>query len=347
MKEISRVGKLGASEIAGLVKDYAGSLLSEGVIDQGVYQELVGMPAYLETRYSLARKLSFEQSTLKAFNEFIATDAMKRGSECEEMVKDDFLSTFPNLSVVASQVVKEVTLPDSMIPLRATIDYLLSDNSILECKTTAIDIYHRNVNKIPFSYRLQLQMQLMLHEQQLGRISLAAIETVSNGRGAKKSYKLLDSFNANFERDEQLINAIKQSIYWFDYELKNAQLLNKPDSDKTRADHHIDEFLAEQAGTKEIEPNPDLLSMLTDYNMLKEKADQLQRLKLQLNEVLAQQLSGASKLRVVGKDFVVTAEFTKPSYYTQECIQKKLEEAQSLEIGSPKSQPRLIWRFKE
>jgi len=55
----NRTYNIGASEVAGLLKEYAGNLLKEKVIGEETHDKLVSMPNYLDTAYSINKKLKF------------------------------------------------------------------------------------------------------------------------------------------------------------------------------------------------------------------------------------------------------------------------------------------------
>ena len=82
-----RFGIIGASEVAGLLKEYSANLLAENIIDEETCEKLQAMPNYLETRYSLARKLMLDREQFKRFNDFNTNEAMKRGQVMEEAEK--------------------------------------------------------------------------------------------------------------------------------------------------------------------------------------------------------------------------------------------------------------------
>ena len=101
-----RFGIIGASEVAGLLKEYSANLLAENIISASIHDALLQMPSYLETRYSLARKLMLDREQFEKFQanydgekKLIKTkDATKtaktlnRGKALEEAVKDDYLN---------------------------------------------------------------------------------------------------------------------------------------------------------------------------------------------------------------------------------------------------------------
>ena len=74
-----RFGIIGASEVAGLLKEYSANLLAENIISESIHDQFLQMPSYLETRYSLAKKLMLDREQFKRFNDFNTNEAMKRG----------------------------------------------------------------------------------------------------------------------------------------------------------------------------------------------------------------------------------------------------------------------------
>ena len=66
-----RFGIIGASEVAGLLKEYSANLLAENIIDKNINDELLQMPNYLETRYSLAKKLMLDREQFNRFNDLV------------------------------------------------------------------------------------------------------------------------------------------------------------------------------------------------------------------------------------------------------------------------------------
>ena len=61
---------IGASEIAGIIKEYSANLFAENLISETINEKLQAMPNYLETRYSLGKKLMLDKEQFKRFNEF-------------------------------------------------------------------------------------------------------------------------------------------------------------------------------------------------------------------------------------------------------------------------------------
>ena len=183
-----RFGIIGASEVAGLLKEYSANLLAENIISASIHDALLQMPSYLETRYSLARKLMLDREQFKRFNDFNTNEAMKRGQAMEEAVKDDFLKQHLELSVVESQTIKEKIIKGCKFTFRATIDYILSDNSILECKTTNDPLagLKLKIYGFPFNYYIQCQAQMWLHEKETCYIHIAGVNYY-------KEHQILDS----------------------------------------------------------------------------------------------------------------------------------------------------------
>ncbi len=146
---------IGASEIAGIIKEYSANLFAENLISETINEKLQAMPNYLETRYSLGKKLMLTREQFKRFNEFTSNKAMSRGKEMEEDVKVDYTRQHLELKVIEdeTQAVKDKIIKGCKFPFRATIDYILSDNKILECKTTDINQWFKIENDgLPFNY---------------------------------------------------------------------------------------------------------------------------------------------------------------------------------------------------
>ena len=238
---------IGASEVAGLLKEYSANLLAENIISASIHDALLQMPSYLETRYSLAKKLMLDREQFKRFNDFNTNEAMKRGQAIKEAVKDDFIAKDTDVIeiddfthtimciVVESQTIKEKQIKGCRFPFRATIDYILSDGSILECKTTDISQWFKIENYgLPFNYYIQCQAQMWLHEKETCYIHIA---------GVNKENQILDSKTFTIKLDTQIIRAITASLVWFSVEFEKGSLLDKKDEDKTQKDKQIDAFL--------------------------------------------------------------------------------------------------------
>lgn len=243
-----RFGIIGASEVAGLLKEYSANLLAENIISASIHDALLQMPSYLETRYSLAKKLMLDREQFKRFSDFITNEAMKRGQAIKEAVKDDFIAKDTDIIeiddfthtircvVVESQTQKEKIIKGCKFPFRATIDYILSDGSILKCKTTNDPLagLKLKIYGFPFNYYIQCQAQMWLHEKETCYIHIA---------GVNKENQILESETFTIKLDTQIIRAITASLVWFSAEFEKGSLLDKKDEDKTQKDKQIDAFL--------------------------------------------------------------------------------------------------------
>ncbi len=269
-----RFKMIGASEVAGLLKEYSANLLAENIISASIHDALLQMPSYLETRYSLAKKLMLDREQFNRFNDFNTNEAMKRGQAMEEAVKDDFIcqyewsfvqyddnlpkrdkTKYVRLFIVQSQTQKEKIIKGCKFPFRATIDYILSDGSILECKTTDISQWFKIENDgLPFNYYIQCQAQMWLHEKETCYIHIAGVnkengikifegDIVIHIEGVNKENQILESKTFTINLDTQIIRAITASLVWFSVEFEKGSLLDKKDEDKTQKDKQIDAFL--------------------------------------------------------------------------------------------------------
>ena len=148
---------------------------------------------------------------------------LNRGKTLEETVKDDFLKQDIGLSVVESQTIKEKIIKGCKFPFRATIDYILSNNSILECKTKEINDTTISIERwksikegaIPFDNYIQCQAQMWLHEKETCNIHIA---------GVNKEHQILDSKTFVIGIDTKIIRAITASLVWFSAEFEKGSM---------------------------------------------------------------------------------------------------------------------------
>lgn len=347
---------IGASEVAGLLKEYAHTLVENDIINEEVFYKLQEMPSYLETRYSLARKLMLDKEQFRKFNEFNTNEAMIRGSECEELVKDDFIAKDTEIVevddithtskcyVIESQTMKEKIIVGCEFPFRATIDYILSDNSILECKTTDISQWFKIENKgLPYNYYIQAQAQLWLHEKETCYIHIAGIQTNKDNDLIK--YNLLESKTFTIKRDESIIKAIQSSLVWFSLEFESGDLLDKKDEDKTKKDRQIDEFLQIEKGTIEIAIDSILSAKLSKLKELELAKKEYDRLDKEIKEQVKSMMAGYCIGKFKSNEFKIEAKYSKESYHDEESIAEALEKAKSINIGDIKVAKRLTVKY--
>lgn len=334
---------IGASEVAGLLKEYAHTLVENDIINEEVFYQLQEMPSYLETRYSLARKLMLDKEQFRKFNEFNTNEAMIRGSECEELVKDDFISQY-GLITLESQTAKDRLINGCEFTFRATIDYLLDNNSILECKTTDISQWFKIENKgLPYNYYIQAQAQLWLHEKETCYIHIAGIQTNKNNDFIK--YNLLESKTFVVKKDESIIKAIQSSLIWFSLEFESGDLLDKEEELKTKKDKQIDEFLQIDKGTIEIAIDGDLSAKLSKLKELEIAKKEYDRLDKEIKEQVKSMMTGYAIGKFKSNEFKIEAKYSKESYHDEESIAEALEKAKSINVGDIKVAKRLTIKY--
>ena len=346
-----RFGIIGASEVAGLLKEYSANLFAENIINASIHDKLLQMPSYLETRYSLARKLMLDRKHFNRFNEFNTNEAMKRGQAMEEAVKDDFfcqeylisLKESLGLSVVDSQKMEETKIKGCRFPFRATIDYLLSDDSILECKTTDIAQWFKiEDNGLPYNYYIQCQAQLWLHEKETCYIHIAGVKTWSY---IAKEHQILDSQSYTISLNQMIINAIKASLVWFSSEFEKGSLLDKKDEDKTQKDKQIDKFLEIERGTLEKPLDSDLSAKLSRLKELEEAKDEYEKLDKEIKETIKQSMTGYKYARFKSNQFEIEAKFSNESYHDEASINEAVEKAKSIQVGDVKAGKKLTIKY--
>ena len=330
-----RFGIIGASEVAGLLKEYSANLLAENIISASIHDALLQMPSYLETRYSLAKKLMLDREQFKRFSDFITNEAMKRGQAMEGAVKDDFIFFSKVKDIVESQTQKEKQIWGCKF--RATIDYILSDGSILECKTTDISQWFKIENDgLPFNYYIQCQAQMWLHEKETCYIHIA---------GVNKENQILESKTFTIKLDTQIIRAITASLIWFSAEFEKGSLLDKQDSNKTKTDKQIDEFLELERGTLEKPLESDLSAKLARLKELEEAKREYEKLDKEIREQVKQSMTGYKYARFKSNQFEIKASFSNETFHDEESINEAVEKAKSIQVGDVKASKKLTIKY--
>ena len=333
-----RFGIIGASEVAGLLKEYSANLLAENIVSESIHDQLLQMPSYLETRYSLAKKLMLNREQFTRFNDFTTNEAMRRGQAMEEAVKDDFLKQHLELSVIESQTNKEKLIKGCKFPFRATIDYLLSDGSILECKTTNDHFGWSKIEKygLPFNYYIQCNAQLWLHEKEVNNNHIA---------GVNKECQVLESKTFKVGLDPEIIRAITASLIWFSAEFEKGSLLDKKDEDKTQKDKQIDKFLELERGTLEKPLDGDLSAKLARLKELEDAKIEYEKLDKEIKETIRQSMTGYKIARFKSNQFEIEAKYSNESYHDEASINEAIEKAKSIQVGDVKASKKLTIKY--
>lgn len=350
---LDRFGIIGASEVAGLLKEYSANLLAENLISETINEKLQAMPNYLETRYSLGKKLMLDREQFKRFNEFTSNKAMSRGKEMEEDVKVDYLNTQKEtieiddksinivVLIVESQTEKNKIIKGCRFPFRATIDYLLSNGSILECKTTDISQWEYTIakNGLPFNYYIQAQAQLWLHEKEICEVHIAGVKTVD------KEHQILESKTFKVGLDPKMVRAITASLVWFSAEFEKNTLFNKDDSEKTKKDKQIDEFLELERGTLEKPLESDLSVKLARLKELEEAKKEYEAIEKEIREQVKQSMTGYKYARFKSNQFEIEAKYSNESYHDEASINEAIEKAKSIQVGDVKAGKKLTIKY--
>ena len=349
-----RFGIIGASEIAGIIKEYSANLFAENLISETIDEKLQAMPNYLETRYSLGKKLMLTREQFEKFQANYdgekkliktkdATQTAKlfnRGKSLEEEVKDDYLLQHLELSVVDSQKMKEKIIKGCRFPFRATTDYILSDSRILECKTTDISQWFKIENDgLPFNYYIQAQAQLWLHEKEICEVHIAGVNTVN------KEHQILESKTFKVGLDPKMVRAITASLVWFSAEFEKGTLFNKDDSDKTKKDKQIDEFLALEKGTLELPLESDLSAKLARLKELEEAKQEYEKLDKEIEDHVRKSMQDYKFARFKSNQFEIEAKYSNESYHDEASINKAIEKAKSMSIGDVKAGKKLTIKY--
>ena len=332
---------IGASEIAGIVKEYSANLFAENLISETISQKLEAMPNYLETRYSLGKKLMLNREQFKRFNDFTNNKAMSRGKEMEEAVKDNYFNLNRSYDeITESQTAKDKIIKNCKFSFRATIDYILSNNSILECKTTDISQWFKIENDgLPFNYYIQTQAQLWLHEKEICEVHIAGVKTVN------KEHQILDSKTFKVGLDPKMVRALTASLVWFSSEFEKGTLFNKDEADKTKKDKQIDEFLALEKGTLELPIKSDLSVKLARLKYLEEAKKEYEKLDKEIKEQVKQSMKDYKFARFKSNRFEIEAKYSNESYHDETSINEAIEKAKLMTVGDVKSVKKLTIKY--
>jgi predicted phage-related endonuclease len=346
---------IGASEIAGIVKEYSANLFAENLISETISQNLEAMPNYLETRYSLAKKLMLNREQFEKFQvnyngekKLIKTkDAtqtakvLNRGKSLEEAVKDNYFNLNRSYDeITESQTVKDKIIKNCKFPFRATIDYILNDNEILECKTTDISQWFKIENDgLPFNYYIQAQAQLWLHEKEICEVHIAGVKTVN------KEHEILDSKTFKVGLDPKMVRALTASLVWFSSEFEKGTLFNKDEANKTKKDKQIDEFLALEKGTLELPIESNLSAKLARLKELEEAKKEYEKLDKEIKEQVKQSMKDYKFARFKSNQFEIEAKYSNESYHDETSINEAIEKAKLMTVGDVKSVKKLTIKY--
>jgi hypothetical protein len=337
----NRTYNIGASEVAGLLKEYAGNLLASKIIDEETHDKLVSMPNYLDTAYSINKKLKFMAQQKKDYAKFAYSKFMKRGHDVEDVIKDIFLLKNANHQVVESQVRKTKQIEGCKFPLVAVIDYKLADGTILEVKSTDANEYNwSKINDVAFNYYIQAQCQLWLHDATKAIVFYGAVITNDD------KHQIVDTKSFNIKIDREIINAVAQSIKWFCYQYDKGVLDSKDENLKTSKDFQVDEFLKKDAETIEIIADAELSSLISKVQELEAQVKEYDNLQKQLREIIKRKMEGNKRAVIKSNQFELQASYSKASFHDEESKQEAIKKAQEIEIGNVKSAPKLTIKLE-
>lgn len=343
---LDRFQIIGASEISGLLKEYSGNLLKANIIDDNIYNKLSSMPKYLETRYSLAHKFKLDREQFNRFQESNDNFAMRRGRDCENLVAQDYVNSQQGVYIVEGHTSKDIIVDNCDFKFRATIDYLLSNNKLLEIKTTSLDRLMM-LQDIDFNYYIQIQAQMWLHEVDSVILCYGGISSVYNKENKQYNHQLLESKSFEIKKDKNntIIKAIKASLEWFSYEYNRGNILNKLDEEKTAKDLAIDNFIATEKGTLRKEMNDEIFLDLKRLKELEANYFEYKELEEKIRQNVKNSMNGFLMAFFEKDNYKLEAKYSKESVYNQECIDNAILKAKSLQIGDVKATKKLMLKF--
>lgn len=343
---LDRFQVIGASEISGLLKEYAGNLYKANIINDGIYNKLFLMPKYLETRYSLAQKLKLDREQFKRFQESNDNFAMKRGRDCEQLVAQDYLNSKQGVSIIESHTSKDITVNNCKFKFRATIDYLLSNNKLLEVKTTSLDRLML-LEEIDFNYYIQAQAQMWLHNIDSTVLYYGGINSIYNKETKQYSHQLLSNktFEIKNDRSNMITKAITICLEWFSYEYEKGNIFEKAEEEKTAKDLAIDNFIATEKGTLRDEIDEETIDDLKKLKELESFYYEYKELEEKIKDKTKNKMNGYLMACFEKNNYKIEAKYTKESVYNQDCIDNAILKAKSLQIGDVKCGKKLMVKF--
>jgi predicted small secreted protein len=343
---LDRFQIIGASEISGLLKEYAGNLYKANIIHDGIYNKLCLMPKYLETRYSLAQKLKLDREQFKRFQESCDNFAMKRGRDCEQLVAQDYLNANQGVSIIDAHTSKDISVDNCKFKFRATIDYLLSNNKLLEVKTTSLDRLML-LEEIDFNYYIQTQAQMWLHNIDSTVLYYGGINSIYNKETKQYNHQLLSTktFEIENDRSNMIVKAIKTCLEWFSYEYEKGNIFEKIEEEKTTKDLAIDNFIAIEKGTLRDAIDDDTIIDLKRLKELETFYYEYKELEEKIREKVKSKMNGYLMASFETSNYKIEAKYSKESVYNQECIDNAILKAKSLQIGDIKSLKKLTIKY--
>lgn len=343
---LDRFQIIGASEISGLLKEYAGNLYKANIIHDGIYNKLCLMPKYLETRYSLAQKLKLDREQFKRFQESCDNFAMKRGRDCEQLVAQDYLNANQGVSIIDAHTSKDISIDNCKFKFRATIDYLLSNNKLLEIKTTSLDRLML-LEEIDFNYYIQIQAQMWLHNIDSVVLYYGGINSIYNKETKQYNHQLLSTktFEIKNDRSNMIVKAIKTCLEWFSYEYEKGNIFEKIEEEKTAKDLAIDNFIATEKGTLRDTIDDDTIIDLKRLKELETFYYEYKELEEKIREKVKSKMNGYLIASFETSSYKIEAKYSKESVYNQECIDNAILKAKSLQIGDIKSVKKLTIKY--
>ena len=192
---------------------------------------------------------------------------------------------------------------------------------------------------MPFNYYIQAQAQLWLHEKEICEVHIAGVNTVN------KEHQILESKTFKVGLDPKMENMFKASLTWFSAEFEKGTLFNKDDSDKTKKDKQIDEFLALEKGTLELPLESDLSAKLARLKELEEAKQEYEKLDKEIEDHVRKSMQDYKFARFKSNQFEIEAKYSNESYHDEASINKAIEKAKSMTVGDVKSVKKLTIKY--
>lgn len=226
----SRFGKIGASEIAGIIKYYADDLLASDIIDVDLYAQIRAMHVY-KTAHALAKiyALSFEEYT--EFNQFNTSKIMKAGQDMEDVIFHKWHASEEGRPLYSRGIQYE-SLPLKLI---ATTDYVQTNGD----GPHIVEIKHSIEKTLPMKWSIQVQTQLLL-----SGLSTACL-VQENPASKEITHHMI-------VRHEMLQKTIINVAKWFWEDIAQGKI---PEAEDHKSEAQINEFLTQKKAEIKIQPD--------------------------------------------------------------------------------------------
>lgn len=249
----SRFGKIGASEIAGIIKYYADDLLASEVINIDSYGQIKNMHVY-KTAHALAKihELYFDEYV--EFNESNTSKIMKAGQDMEDVIFQKWHASEPYVPIYCRGMQYE-SLPLKLI---ATTDYVQINGK----SPHIVEIKHSIEKTLPMKWIMQVQTQLLLS-------GLPTACLVQENPLNKEITRHI------IVKDKILQKAIVNASKWFAEDILQDKI---PEPENHKSESQINEFISRKKAEVKIQPDESTSELLKKILLKQSQIERINRI---------------------------------------------------------------------